>query len=215
MTRSGRTFGYTLILSALMWLAVGVEASAQTVTVNRCAGAKARCVMGKTHVCGVAGVRGMLKCYQTAEARSSPVDPECILLAVNELRECFLMAERRLFPCLTVGDADAIQAKIHAFTLDVVQTVDPTHPRPNSNRCAEKKMGAAAEATADKLACFDEAFKTNGVVSQSCLATAFDHMEYLWGRIESNGGCPVFGEAPVVEDKIDSFVADIIVDLDP
>jgi hypothetical protein len=214
MTRSRRTFGSCLVLSAILLLTATAEATAQTVTVNRCAGAKTRCVMGKTHVCGVAGVRGMLKCYQTAESRSSPVDPECVLLAVNEIRDCFLAAERRLGGCLTVGDADAIQAKIHAFTLDIVQTVDPTHPRPNSNRCAEKKMGAVAEATADKLGCFDEAFKTNGVVSSACLAAPFDHLRYLLGRIETNGGCFSVGERPVLEDKIDAFVADIVVDLD-
>jgi hypothetical protein len=215
MTRCRRTIQFCLMVSAVLLMTFGSEAMAQTVTVNRCAGAKTRCVMGKTHVCGVAGVRGMLKCYQTAESRSSPVDPECILLAVNEIRECFLVAERRLGGCLTIGDADAIQAKIQAFTLDVVQTVDPTHPRPNSSRCAEKKMGAVAEATADTLGCFEEAFKTNGVVSRACLAVPFGHLEYLWGRIESNGGCPSLGDVQLLEDKIDSFVADIVVDIDP
>jgi hypothetical protein len=198
-----------------MLLAVGPVAEAQTVTVNRCAGTKTRCVMGKTHVCGVAGVRGVLKCYQRADLRTSPVDPECLSLAVSELRDCFRDAERRLGDCLTWGDSATVQAKIDAFARDVVRDLDP-NPKPNSNPCTVGKMKAVAEATAAKLGCFEDAFKRPpGTVDPACLAAPSSHLAYVWSRVEDNGGCLTTADLVLLEAKVDAFVADMIAALDP
>ena len=207
--------GSLVVAATVLLLTVAASADAQTVTPNRCAGAKTRCVMGKTHVCGVAGVRGMLKCNQTANSRSSPVDPECVLLAVNEMRDCFRDAEKRLGPCLTVGDTATVQAKINAFTVDIVSDLDPLYPRPNSNKCTQAKLKAVADAAADTLQCFDDAFKEAGHVSAACLGDAPDRLAYLWDRIESNGGCLTIGDLGPVQAKIDAFVADLVASLDP
>lgn len=215
MTFRQAKHGSLVVAATVLFLSFGASAGAQTVTPNRCAGAKTRCVMGKTHVCGVAGVRGMLKCYQNANARSSPVDPECILLAVNEMRDCFRDSERRLGPCLTNGDVATIQAKINAFTLDIVTDLDPLYPRPNSNRCTAAKMKTVADAASETLDCFDTAFKEDGRVSASCLAEPPAHAAYLWDRIESNGGCLTVGDLGPIQAKIDDFVADIVSSLDP
>ena len=215
MTFRQAKHGSLVVAATVLLLGFGSSAEALTVTPNRCAGAKTRCVMGKTHVCGVAGVRGMLKCYQTANARSSPVDPECILLAVNELRDCFRDTERRLPPCLTNGDVAAIQAKINAFTIDIVNDLDPLYPRPNSNKCTQAKMKTVADAAADTLECFENAFQKDGRVSASCLAEPPAHASYLWDRIEANGGCLTLGDLGPIQVKIDDFVADIISSLDP
>ncbi len=207
--------GCSVVALTAVLLAVGLEAQAQTVTPNRCAGAKTRCVMGKTHVCGVAGVRGVLKCFQRADILASPVDPECLSLTVSEIRECFRDAERRIGGCLTVGDAASVQAKIDAFARDVVRDLDP-NPKPNSNRCTVGKMKAVAEATAAKLSCFDEAFKrASGRVEPSCLAEPSSHLAYIWSRVEDNGGCLTTADLAALEDKIDVFVADMVVTLDP
>ena len=79
---------------------VGSSAEAQTVTVDRCAGAKMRCAMGYTHICGVAGVEGQLKCYQTATLRGRFVDPVCINRTTDEI-----LAQHRSAALPTLPDA--------------------------------------------------------------------------------------------------------------
>ena len=63
-----------LLLALLAVAVIGTAAEAQTVTVNRCAAAKVRCVIGYTHVCGVQGVLGGFKCHQNATLRGRFVD---------------------------------------------------------------------------------------------------------------------------------------------
>lgn len=195
-------------------LVLGSSAEAQTVTVDRCAGAKMRCVMGYTHICGVAGVEGQLKCYQTATLRGRFVDPVCINRTVDEIHECFRAAERRNV-CRTTGDVNPIQAKIEAFVLDVIRDVTPGFPYPAINRCAAGKQKELADATSAKLGCFEEAFRREpGLVSPLCLAQAQAQFEYAWLRLALNGGCST-GDEIALTAKMDAFVADMVVTLDP
>lgn len=192
----------------------GSPASAQTVTASRCVAAKIRCVMGYTHVCGVAGVLGLFKCHQTATLRSRFVDPVCVNRTEDEIIECFHAAERRNV-CLTTGDVGAIQAKIEAFVVDAVADVTPGFPYPITNKCAAGKQQAVAEATATKLECFEEAFRSGGIVDPACFARPESRFAYIWAKLESNGGCLTEGDSAALEVKLDAFVADIVVALEP
>ena len=195
-------------------LVLGSSAEAQTVTVDRCAGAKMRCVMGYTHICGVSGVEGQLKCYENATLKGRFVDLVCILRTVDEIHECFWNAERRNV-CRTLGDVSAVQAKIEAFVLDVVDDVTPGFPHPMINKCAAAKQKEIADATSAKLECFEEAFRRDpGVVAPGCLDQVQAQFLYAWNRLALNSGCSTGDEAALTV-KIDEFVADMVVQLDP
>jgi hypothetical protein len=194
----------------------GTAAEAQTVTVNRCAAAKMRCVMGYTHICGVAGVEGYLKCHQTATIKGRFVDQTCITRTLDEDVECFLAAERRYWPCLTVGDVYGVHAKIEAFALDAIRDVTPGFPYPISNKCAAGKQKAVADATSAKLECFEETMRREpGDVDPSCLTRPDAFFAYTFDKLESNGGCLTFDDDAALLEKMNAFVADMVVTIDP
>jgi hypothetical protein len=191
-------------------------ATAQTVSVNRCAAAKVRCVEGYTHVCGVQGVEGLFKCYQNATLRGRFVDQVCVNRTVDKLTECFRDAERLNAVCLTRNDLVAIQGKIATFVVDAVSDLIPGFPYPVTNTCAAGKQKTLSEATSQKLACFEEAFRREpGVVAPGCFNRAQAEYDYQWAKLEGNGGCLTSGDGSALASKMDSFVADMITSLDP
>lgn len=205
--------GTGLALAAMVLFAVSVEA--QVVTVNRCAAAKVRCVMGYTHVCGVQGVLGLFKCHQNATLRGRFADQVCVTRTVDKITECFADAERR-GSCRTNDDVVAIQDRIEDFVLDAVQDLTPGFPYPLVNGCAAGKQKALAEMTSDKLECFENAMRRSpGVVDPSCLARPAAQYAYIWDRLEGNGGCLTLDDDAALAEKADAFVADIVTALDP
>ena len=203
--------------SVLVFIAVvglAASAGAQTVTVNDCAAGKTRCIMGRTHVCGVVGVKGVLACHERADSRSRPVDPECLNRTTSKLNDCFLDLERK-GGCLTTGDVASIGDRIEAFVLDAVQQVDPSHPALVTNRCSVGKMKAVGDATAARLECFMDAFRGDATIDPSCFERPLARFAYVWSKLEANGGCPTVGDIEVLDEKIDEFIAAIVADLDP
>ncbi len=205
----------TRILAICALVAIASAADAQTVTVNRCAATKVRCVMGYTHVCGVQGVLGLFKCHQTATLKSRFIDQVCANRCEDKMLECFRDAER-LGGCLTTGDVGPIQAKVEAFVTDAVSDLIPGFPFPVTNTCAANKQKAVAEATAAKLECFEDPMRRfPGVVAPNCLVGADAKFTYAWDKIEGNGGCLTTGDDAALRAKLDAFVADVIADLNP
>ena len=204
-----------LLLAGLMLVTAVAAAEAQTVTVNRCAAAKVRCVIGYTHVCGVQGVLGGFKCHQTATLRGRFVDQVCVNRTVDKITECFRDAERKGL-CLTTDDVVGVQDKIEAFVLDLVTDVTPGFPYPLINNCTAGKQKAIAELTVEKLECFESAFRRDpGVVDAGCLGRPEGQYAYIWDRLEGNGGCLTLDDDAALLPKIDAFVADVIATLDP
>jgi hypothetical protein len=194
---------------------IGASAEAQTVTVNRCAAAKIRCVMGYTHVCGVAGVLGLFKCHQNATTRARFIDQVCVNRTTDKITDCFRDAERQ-GDCLTTGDVVGIQEKIEDFVLDAVNEINPVFPYPISNACVTGKEKGVAEATAAKLECFEDAFRrAPGVVDESCFAKPEAKFSYRWAKLEDNGGCLTSDDDGLLQEKLDAFVADIVASLNP
>jgi hypothetical protein len=193
-------------------LVLASAARAQTVSASRCAAAKTRCVAGKTHVCGVAGVRGLFSCYERAFSRSKPLDPECVTLTVTEIRECFRQAEKRS-DCLTTGDADPMQGRITALVEAVVQDLHPAYPALVTDRCLVRQLKTVGEAVAAKLGCFDDAFKQTPV--PACLALPQNTLAYAWTKLGDTRDCAMLPDSVAIEGLADDFVADVIVALDP
>ena len=207
-----------VLLALAAVVVVASPAAAQTVTVNRCAAAKVRCVMGYGHICGVQGVRGLFRCYEYATLRARFVDQVCVQRTEDKLAECWRHAdaEDRYGPCLTLGDLLAMQTKIEEFVVGVVEDVTPGFPYPIANECAAGKQRAVAEATFEKLECFMYAFNRDlGIVDAACLSRPEGHFASAWAKLESSSGCLTVGDAAAIEAKIDSFVADIVASLDP
>ena len=203
------------LLALVTVLAVASSASAQTVTVNRCAAAKVRCVMGYTHVCGVQGVLGLFKCHQNATIRGRFIDQVCANRVVDKITDCFRDAERR-GECLTSEDVLPIQDKIEAFVLDAVEELNPGYPYPIVNTCAAGKEKALAELTSDSLDCFGDAFRrAPGEVDSTCFDRPKAQYAYTWAKLEGNGGCLTEGDQDVLAAKADAFIADVIASLDP
>lgn len=207
----------TWMLTALAVVVVFASpATAQTVTVNRCAAAKVRCVMGYTHVCGVQGVMGLFKCYQNSNLRGRFVDQVCVQRTVDKITECWRDAERRNGPCLTLGDVVPIEAKIESFVLDAVEDLTPGFPYPTVNTCTANKEKELAEFTFGNLECFEDAFRREpGIVDSTCFARPQAQYDYAFAKLEANGGCLTLGDGPALAAKSDDFVADIISSLDP
>lgn len=86
--------------------------------VNNCSAYKKRCVAKKA--------TGLLKCLATAEKNAVPVDPLCTQKVIDKFDACFGKADLGLLPCLTIGDAPAIEAKVDAWINDVDCLIDPT-----------------------------------------------------------------------------------------
>ncbi len=203
------------LLALATILLVASSAGAQTVTVNRCAAAKVRCVMGYTHVCGVQGVLGLFKCYQNATVRGRFADQVCVNRVVDKITDCFHDAERR-GPCLTTDDVLPVQAKIEAFVVDAVENLTPGFPYPLVNTCTAGKEKALAEMTSDKLECFEDAFRRDpGVVEPVCFEKPEAQYAYAWAKLEGNGGCLTEGDDVELAEKADAFIADVISSLDP
>jgi hypothetical protein len=65
------------------------------------------------------------------------------------------------------------------------------------------------------MGCFEEAFRRDpGLVAPGCLALAQAQFEYAWTRLALNSGCST-GDVPALTAKMDAFVADMVVTLDP
>jgi hypothetical protein len=205
-----------LAVAMLALIAVAAPVRAESVTVSRCAAAKVRCVMGYTHVCGVAGVLGQFKCYQNATIRSRFVDQVCVNRTFDKITDCFRDAERRYDDCLTVNDVVAVQDKIEAFVTDAVQLMTPGFPYPQTNRCAAGKQQTVAEATAAKLGCYEDAFRRDpGLVDPACYDKPEAQYDYQFAKLEGNGGCLTSGDNDALELKLDTFVGEMIDMLDP
>ena len=113
----------------------------------------------------------------------------------------------------TIGDADAMQAKIMTFVDDVVQQLHPAYPALVTDRCLVKKLHTVGDATAAKLGCFDEAFKLTPI--PNCLALPQNTLTYTWNKLEDTLYCSMVEDSTNLEAMTDDFVADIIASLDP
>jgi hypothetical protein len=87
-----------------------VDPGYPTPIANKCSAAKKKCACKKASY--------KLGCYSKSTNKGILVDPACLAKAEAAFVKCFNKAETKV-PCLTTGDAAAIEAKIDAFVEDV------------------------------------------------------------------------------------------------
>jgi V8-like Glu-specific endopeptidase len=80
-------------------------------------------------------------------------------------------------------------------------------------RCAADKMNATGKKAKSKLNCHAKATAAGTSVSMSCLDAAEQKFANKFASVEARGGCNNLGDAPVIEGKVDAFVADVVAEL--
>src|SRR2546422_606761 len=103
---------------------------------GRCGAAKEKCAAKK--------VAGLLACHIAAETRGTAVDPDCLdrqgAKLTDPISGCFFKAESTRPPCLTTGDADAIESKVDAFVQNVACEIFPTDTCAPLECCGSERL---------------------------------------------------------------------------
>jgi hypothetical protein len=199
-------------------LACGATAQAQTL--NLCSAKKKGCVAKKA--------KALLKCHAKAEKKGEPLDFLCIQKAEDKFdggadptKGCFEKLEAK-GGCLTLDDTAALEAKVDAFVLDVVTSVDPGYPAAVLNLCSAKKKGCIAKKTQALLKCHAKAEKKGVFVDPLCVQKAEDKFDGgadptkgCFEKLEAKPPCLTLDDTAALEAKIDAFVQDVVCELDP
>ncbi len=219
MSRSA-VLGVATLVSAL--LVFGSSGNAQGP--NKCLAGKAKCATKK--------MKGLLKCHEKAEKLGLAVDPVCTQKVIAKFdggatpaNGCFAKLEaKNNGPCLTAGDTAAIEAKVDAFVLDVVQELDPGFPTPLLNKCSAGKKKCVAKKAAALSKCHEKAVKAGAppLADPVCLGKAMDKFDGginpakgCFAKLEAKfpGNCQTTGDVVALEAKVDAFVTDLLCEL--
>ncbi len=216
------------LLSAATAAVLLLAATADAQTLNKCSSKKKLCV-AKKMAC-------LLKCHAKAEKTGLPVDANCTQKCMTKFdggvtpaKGCFEKLEDKNPPlsataCLTFDDTAALEAKIDAFVLDVVQEVDPAFPAPVLNKCSSGKKKCVSKKTKALLKCHAKAEKKGLVVDPVCIQKAHDKFdggadptkgcfEKLENKVPND--CVTFDDTAAAEAKVDAFVFDVVSEVDP
>jgi hypothetical protein len=183
--------GLVVALAVLALVALGGAAHAQS---NRCNAAKLKAAGTK------AG--GKAVCHAKAVAKGAGVDAFCLIKAENKVTSGFAIAESRP-PCLTTGDAGAIEDRVDAL----IDALAGELPDGGPSRCEATKWKAAGNKTKGKLRCHSKAVLRAATVDSTCLLKQDAKFAAAFVKAESGGPCP--GSASVVEGIVDAAVDDI------
>ena len=157
---------------------------------------------------------GKLKCWSKEVFNSHPTRfSECNAKVEGLLAYKFAKAEAE-GGCATTGDTGTIEAKVDAFTDDVVTelTGSPAGALLGTDaakKCAGAKLRAAGKKTAFKTKCYSQA-ATTGTLDPLCISRAEDVFHRKWAAAESKGGCATTNDEGAIEAKVDAFVGDVV-----
>src|SRR5262245_56975280 len=88
-------------------------------------------------------------------------------------------------------------------------------PRDPAVVCTYAKLNATATKANRLLICQAKAAAKGVNVDQTCLTNARNKFTVDFARAESKGGCATTGDAAMIEDQVDSFMADTVTALRP
>jgi hypothetical protein len=183
--------GLAAAIGALVIVATGGVTHAQS---NRCNASKLKFAAAK------AG--GLALCRAKAVAKGVAVDPICVVKAENKVSAGFVRAESRP-PCLTTGDAGAIEADVDGLLGALASELPDAGP----SRCEGTKWRAAGKKAKGRLLCHSKAVLRAVPVDPACLLKQEAKFAASFVKAESAGPCP--GSASVVEGVVDAGVDDV------
>jgi len=212
---------------------LGAAALAALLTIVMTAGAQGpnKCLAGKNK-CVSKKMQGLLKCHNKAEKKGLALDPACTQKVIDKFdggafpaKGCVAKLElKNDGPCVTTGDESALESKVDAFVLDVVQELDPGFPAPILNSCSAGKKNCVRKKTAALLKCHEKAVKAGApaTVDPVCTQKAMDKFDGglnpakgCFAKLEAKfpGGCLSTGDTAALEAKVDAFVDDVLCEL--
>jgi hypothetical protein len=187
-----------LSLAAIAFAVFAVRPAAAQ---NRCAGYKIK-TAGKIARC-------LLK-EEASAALDGSIDQDAVDLCHAKLQTAFTKAEFKP-PCLTTGDADAIDAKISAAVDDVSGALAPGAP--DEKKCQSLKIKASG-AKAKCLLTVEARAVAKGLSPDPLREMKCrNKFAVVFADTEAQHHCTTTGDAGDVEATIDAFVDDVVTEL--
>jgi len=143
------------------------------------------------------------------------VDATCLGTATTKFGIAWMKLEAKTpNDCRTIGDAGTVENHVDAFTDGVVNALEPSGPQ--ASHCTAKKLTTLAKKAAAKAKCYDKASIKGIGVDGTCLMTASDKFAASWAKLEQPGNdCLTTDDAGDIENAVDSFVSQLVGDLEP
>ena len=192
----GRVVATSFVVIALAFMSAG-PAAAQ----NKCAGSKIKAA-GKKAAC-------LLSLESKEASKGVTPDPAKVTKCLNKYSSAFSKAEGKP-PCLTTGDAGAIEAKVDAFVDDVDGELSVgTLP----NKCQGSKIKAAGKKASCLLGLRSKEAAKNITADPAKVQKCLDKFGTAFTKAEAKPPCNTTGDATTIEGKVDAFVDDVDAEL--
>ena len=173
---------------------------------NACAAAKMKASGAKASC--------LLKVEATESKKGVEEDESKLAACGAKMTAAFTKAEAKP-PCLTTGDAAAIEAKVDAFVDDVVSAVAGAADPPPSSACDASKIKAAGAKASCLLKIEAGATKKNRTPDPAKVQKCLDKMSAGFAKAETKPPCSSTGDAGAIEATVDAFVNDVGRELRP
>jgi hypothetical protein len=174
----------------------------------RPATAQSKCAGYKLKTAGRAA-----RCLLKEEARAAldgTLDEAAVATCHAKLQKAFSKAEAKP-PCLTTGDAAAIDAKVSAVVADVSGALAPGAP--DEKKCQSLKMKVSG-AKAKCLLVREGSAVAKGLSPDPLrLMKCRDKFAFVFAQIEAQHHCTTTGDAAAIEATVDAFVDDVVTEL--
>jgi cysteine-rich repeat protein len=170
---------------------------------NKCAGEKIKAAAKKA-VCKTG-----LEAKQTSAGGT--IDPAKVAKCEATFSAAYAKQEAK-GECLTTNDAAAIEAKVDAFVDDVDTDLSVgTLP----SKCQGEKLKAAGKKAECKLALESKQAGKGGTIDPAKVAKCEAKLSSTYAKQEAKGPCNTTGDAATIEAKVDAFIADVDLELNP
>jgi hypothetical protein len=188
------------LLSALLLLLLTPAAGFAQ---NKCAGEKIKAA-GKKATC-----KSGLEAHQAS--RGGTIDPAKVAKCEAKFSSAFAKSEAK-GGCTTTGDAATLEAKVDAFVADLdTELAVGTLP----NKCQGEKIKAAGKKASCKADLEAKQAARDGTIDPAKVAKCEAKFSSAFAKQEAGGACNTTGDAGVIEAKVDAFVADVDIELNP
>jgi hypothetical protein len=214
------------LLAAVLTMCVGQSAPALALSnpslpASGCLGGKIKCVIKKK-----ACLLGLYKKSATPDPLAIAKCKDKFQVSPSIGKGCFekLDAKNATSPCVTLGDAGAMEAKIDAHVDDLVAELYPTTP---GNKCAFGKTACVLKYNSCVLGLFSKAAKAGGTIDGTKLPKCTDGLTACIGKLETKycdpsttvgctstaPPCLTFTDLNALRNKDDAFIDDVVAEL--